>query len=202
MKLEQYIFPIYNGDTIIGQGFVADGYFITAAHVVKDYPFCYVVLKEKRLVLSQEEPVLMGKDDIYHDEKTMDIVVYSYDNVASLLHLSEYIPQRGDQLNSLCVHEVSIPFSLKKVAPQVATLDVSQEQSIVTGREEGNYFYCHCKRYGGSSGSPLIKGNEVVGIMHGGDDNGLCAFLKSQVINQQLRQIELEIEKSNLVRSE
>ena len=142
MKLEQYIFPIYNGGTIIGQGFVADGYFITAAHVVKDYPSCYVVLKEKRLVLSQEEPVFMGEDDIYHDEKTMDVVVYSYDDVASHLHLSGYIPQKGDQLSSLCIHEVSIPFSLKKVAPQVPPFDVSQEPSIVTGREEGNYFYC------------------------------------------------------------
>ena len=38
MELKQYIFPIYSGGTIVGQAFVADGYLITAAHVVKDYP--------------------------------------------------------------------------------------------------------------------------------------------------------------------
>ena len=43
MELSQYIFPIYSGGTIVGQGFVADGYFVTAAHVVKDFTGCFAV---------------------------------------------------------------------------------------------------------------------------------------------------------------
>ena len=54
MELSQYIFPIYSGGTIVGQGFVADGYFVTAAHVVKDFPECFVVLNGKRFDLAKE----------------------------------------------------------------------------------------------------------------------------------------------------
>ena len=46
MELSQYIFPIYSGGTIVGQGFVADRYFITVAHVVKDFPDCFAVKQE------------------------------------------------------------------------------------------------------------------------------------------------------------
>lgn len=38
MELKEHIFPTFSGGTIVGQGFLADGYFITAAHVVKDFP--------------------------------------------------------------------------------------------------------------------------------------------------------------------
>ena len=48
LKLKHCIYPIYSGGTIICQGFVADGFFITAAHVVKDFPSCYAVMKGKR----------------------------------------------------------------------------------------------------------------------------------------------------------
>lgn len=179
--LKLYVFPIYNGREAVGQGFIADGYLITAAHVVQDYPSCYIVMKGKRLELSKEKPVFMGVGDIYHDDKMMDVAVYSYDDIVSPLHFSEYIPRKGDILNSICFQEISIPFSII-VTPQAPSFDVSRERAVVTGKEEGNYFYCHCKRYGGSSGSPLLKDNDVVGVMHGGDDNGLCAFLKAQVL--------------------
>ena len=33
MDLKQYIYPIYSGGTIVGQGFIADGYFNTAAQM-------------------------------------------------------------------------------------------------------------------------------------------------------------------------
>ena len=180
--LKQYIYPIYSEREIVGQGFIADGYFITAAHVVKDYPSCYVVLNEKRLEFSKEKPLFMGKGDIYHDEKMMDIAVYSYDEIESPLHLSDYYPQKEDMFYSLCIQEASIPFSIEVMAPQIPSFVVSQELAIVIGKEDGNYFYCHCNRFGGSSGSPLLNGNDVVGIMHGGDDNGLCAFIKTHVL--------------------
>ena len=41
--VEPYIYPIIDDNICVGQGFVADGYFITAAHVIKEYPECYVM---------------------------------------------------------------------------------------------------------------------------------------------------------------
>ena len=62
------------------------------------------------------------------------------------------------------------------------TFEQSIEPAVVVKEEIGNYFYCDCNRLKGSSGSPLLKDDNVVGIMHGGNDNGLCAFLKSEVV--------------------
>lgn len=184
MNLEQYILPIFDNGASVGQGFVADGYFITAAHIVKDSPSCYIVLNGKRHELSKEEFVFLGEGDIHHDETMVDIAVYSCEEISSPLHLSDYKPHKGDQFDSYCIKENSNPFSLEKLSPQTSSLILNIEQAVVKGNEDGNYFYCQCKRFGGSSGSPLLKGNEVVGIMHGGDDNGLCAFLKAQVLRQ------------------
>lgn len=182
MDLKRYISPIYCGGTIIGQGFVADGYFITAAHVVKDFPSCFTELNGLKRELSNEEPFNSIEGDIYHDENMIDVVLYPCDEIYSPLHLSNYIPKQGDQFESYCVHEVSTPFSLTQMVPLNPTYEQSVEPAIVVKEEIGNYFYCVCKRLGGSSGSPLLKDNNVVGIMHGGNDEGLCAFLKSEVV--------------------
>ena len=48
MDLRQYIFPIYSGGTIMGQCFIADGYLITAAHVIKDFSLCFTRINGKR----------------------------------------------------------------------------------------------------------------------------------------------------------
>lgn len=49
MELSQYVFPIYSGGTIVGQGFIADGYFITVAHMVKDFPECLCFIEREKL---------------------------------------------------------------------------------------------------------------------------------------------------------
>ena len=176
MELSQYIFPIYSGGTIVGQGFVADGYFITAAHVVKDCSECFAVLNGKRLELSKKEPAFIGDGDLEHDPQMIDVVLYIFDEIDSPLHLSDFVPQKGEIFESYCMHEVMDANSLNP------NFKSTMEPAISTGDDESNYFYCHCKRYGGSSGSPLLKGNQVAGIMHGGDNKELCAFLKSTVI--------------------
>ena len=94
--MKNYIFPIYSEGTIVGQGFVADGYFITAAHVVKDFSNCFIVLNGKRFDLAKEETAFNG--DICHDFQMMDVVLYPFDGIDSPLHLSSYVPQKGDVL--------------------------------------------------------------------------------------------------------
>jgi hypothetical protein len=55
------------------------------------------------------------------------------------------------------------------------------------GKEEGYYLYCNCERFEGSSGSPLLKDDRVVGIMQGGNGFGFCAFLKTKAITHLLK---------------
>ena len=52
----------------------------------------------------------------------------------------------------------------------------------------GNYFVCECVRHEGSSGSPLLNNNDVVGIMHGGYGNDECVFLSASAIIKALKE--------------
>lgn len=76
-------------------------------------------------------------------------------------------------LESYCIHEITDPTSLNPKCK------LTMVPAYHLGDEGDNYFYCNCERFDGSSGSPLLKDNEVVGIMHGGNNSGLCAFLKT-----------------------
>lgn len=170
MELKEYIFPIFSGGTIVGQGFLADGYFITAAHVVKDFPSSFTIIKGKRFGFSNfypdKHPIFIGEGNIHHDPKMIDIAIYPYGDIKSPLTLSSYIPQKGDWFDSCSMHEVMDFTSLN---PSCKLRMVS---ASALGEEEENYFFCDCKQYGGSSGAPLIRDNEVVGIMHGGNEDG------------------------------
>ena len=175
--LENSIFPIYDGGKIIGQGFIADGYFITAGHILKEYPFCRICIHDSIIELSKYKPLYFGEGD-YHDPEMLDVAIFRFDGINSLLHLSNYIPQKGEKLENYCMHENSDRTSLNPKST------LTMVPAYPLGEEEGNYFYCTCDRFGGSSGSPLIKENEVVGIMHGGNETGLCAFLKVKMIQE------------------
>lgn len=192
MELSKYIFPIYSGGTIIGQCFVADGYLITAAHVVKDFPRCFTRINGKTFGFSgiypDKHPVYIGEGNIHHDPRMIDVAIYPYNDINSPLTLTSYIPQEEDRFDSYSTYEVMDFTSLNP------SCELKRVSAFARGMEEGNYFYCDCKQYGGSSGSPLIRGNQVIGIMHGGDGNGLCAFLKTDVISKIISRKELSVE--------
>lgn len=167
-----YIYPIMKGDETIGQGFVSDGYFFTAAHVVKDNPMCFVELGGKRIQLSSINPRFIGNKDADKDLNHADVAIYKFGDSDSPLNLNIQTPKPPERYKSCCVqtHFDTSTNTYNKIFTEI--------DATVVG-EEGNYFYCRCKRFLGSSGSPLLWGNQVVGVMHGGiPKDELCAFLK------------------------
>ena len=170
--IEQNILPIMDGIDSVGQGFFADGYFITAAHVVKDFPNCYIKLAGNEIRLIRETPILQGERDIWNDETQHDVVMYRFDGIPSSLHLSARRVTFDDTLKSYCL--------FPKFDNKTNTYynDLSVEKVVLKNQGTANYLWCECQRYKGSSGSPLLIYNEVVGIMHSGNDKGLCTFLK------------------------
>lgn len=171
--ISQCIYSIMVENDNVGQGFFADGLFITAAHVVKDFPKCYIKVGGKRIKLSEIDPILIGEGDVDSNPYQIDAAVYKLDAPINLLHLSSYKPQLSDSLKNYCVCP---KFEWGRYTD---ILSVENALLLEGESEEGNYFYCRCNRGKGSSGSPLLKGTDVVGIMHGGDkDKGLCAFLR------------------------
>lgn len=180
--IEDYIHPIMDGSDCVGQGFEADGYFVTAAHVVKDNPNCYVMIGGHKVPLCNYkfhfgrktlDAYYVGKGDTYKDKGQMDVIMYNFGTSDSPLHFNIHTPTMGEVFSSYCVNPVFDPATNKY------SNKYSIEKALVLGEEEGNYFYCKCKRFEGSSGSPLLWENQVVGIMHGGESKFLyCAFLK------------------------
>lgn len=171
--VEQCILPVMNAQDDVGQGFFANGYFITAAHIVNKWPDCYIYFDDKKIYLSECECILFGEGNVERDCSKLDIAIYKFENAISVLHLSSRKPQTSDMLKSW---KANIRMDLE-TGKYFNRLDA--KEAILTGQEEGNYFYCKCNRYDGSSGSPLLIDNEVVGVLHGGDGGNICAFLKT-----------------------
>ena len=117
-------------------------------------------------------------------EDSYDLAVYNFKGVESPLTLSSYLPQIGDVLSSHCMVEVAEGTSI--FADRRIILDTTPAYPI--GAVQGNYFVCECVRHEGSSGSPLLNNNDVVGIMHGGYGNDECVFLSASAIIKALKE--------------
>lgn len=170
--IEQCIFPIMNGDECIGQGFIADGYFITAAHIIKDCPKYFVKIGGITYKPIEFTPVFQGERDIWNDETQHDVIMYKFNKVPSPLHLSARRVTSEDILRSYCMF---IRYDDKS---NLYYNELSVEEVILKNQGTENYLWCEANRFEGSSGSPLLIDNEVVGIMHSGNNNGVCTFLK------------------------
>ena len=99
-----YIYPIMVDDETVGQGFAADGYLFTAAHVVRDYPECFIELGEMRIQLSSFTPNFIGKGDIDIDSHLTDVAIYKLGDKDSPLHLNIQTPQPPNRFISSCVY--------------------------------------------------------------------------------------------------
>ena len=173
MKVEEYIFPIFSDGIIVGQGFIADGFFITAAHLLKKYPSCYIIIQKERLELANADLINYYDDcDYLHNPEIEDAVMFSVDNTSSPLHLSGYIPRIGDFLDSYCLAKV---VSTKLPNP-IFELSIIPAFPVIN--DGNNYFYCDCKQSDECYGSPLLKGNEVIGILHCRKEKEKYSFLK------------------------
>ena len=159
--MKENIFAIRSRGLSVGFGFLANGYFITAAHVITDYSPCIVIIDGKIIELSKEVPIFIEAGDVY-DPENIDLAYYKLNIGKSGFDVSDYIPYKNELLESYCLRDA------KKNDSNNPIYESDIQPAYALGEVEGNYFHCKCKRYEGSSGSPLIKDNKVIGIMHGG----------------------------------
>lgn len=160
-QMKENIFAIKSGRNLVGHGFLADGYFITAVHVLSDNDNCFVNINENKIEFSKVTPAFVGRGRVY-DPNFVDLAFFKFENIEGGFPVLDYIPPKDDVLDSCCLRKVKDD----NLDDQEFGLDVEPAYSL--GEVEGNYFHCKCNRHEGSSGSPLIKDNRVIGIMHGG----------------------------------
>lgn len=204
MKELDYIFPIFGHSAdVIGQGFVADGFFITAAHVLTVDLAAYIVFQGKTISLAKETPIVKRYPPIENNIVNLDrnsppdVAVFNFKGVNSPLRLSDYSPKEGEEVASLCVFEnTNNGLFAVTSGEEENEFVLSEIKGTIMPDRMGNYFGCIINRRSTSSGSPLIIGNNVVGIMNSGHDNDVCVYLSAKSIINLLNSERHEISNS------
>ncbi len=194
---DHYVIPIYgNAESIIGQGFFTDHYFITAGHVltIDDNPYINypqysdgpVYLKELMLIYKGTPYIKDGKVNL-NESSPADIAIFSF-NGYSTWRLSDYVPDEGAELLNLCVFDNPRRPLLIDTAEVTLGIVLSEEKGIVMKERVGKYYACRINRRSTSSGSPFLIGNNIVGMMTNGNDEGICVCLSAKAIIEILKE--------------
>lgn len=197
---KKYVFATQD-DMNEGCGVLVGDLFVTAGHVVADNPF-YAIIEGKKYVFDKNDAILyLWNEEKASDKGSVDIAVFKVEGATSPLVFADYIPNIGDCMRSVsyvckegeCVIEDNInlldpsanPILKSSTFPYYKINDCNAKVSRIIG----NYIECKTdiKLKPGSSGSPLICDDKVIGILHGGQEGtNLCTFLSSKTILDEL----------------
>lgn len=186
---ENYVFPVCCGTKdgeSDGCGVLVGDLFVTAGHVIEHSMIAHVYIDHKDYELRKENAMYYSFDDKESlGTKASDIAEFKLEGVApSPLALAEDSPSNGDVLTS-----VSYLHYGKKNPNTTSVFDATIEvyEKLVCNAKvtelSNNFFVCdmEVQLKPGSSGSPVLDGNKVVGILHGGKDKQ-CVFQSTESI--------------------
>lgn len=195
MDYKKYIFPI--NSTTDGSGVIVGDLFITAGHVIEDGIKPSVVINGKSYSLDKEDAILFDTNSEGRSDG-LDVAVFRLNERCSPLHLADTIPSEGQRLLSCCYrHTVNCNSGLSSnIFSSTINEDwiFEQRKGIVTSLFD-NFFECQFieSLSKGSSGSPIIDNDKVVGVLYG-DKEGknsskTVLFLSSYAIIKKLTKI-------------
>ncbi len=216
MEYRKYICPIYCETISIspltsrkilnckfkGNGFFVGNYFITAGHVINQFPDSFINYNDKKLYIKSGKEIILkdmpydeyGRPVGHKDPKNADLAIYEFYNmeINSPLCLSNSFPQLGQELQSNFYH-----YKLEEIEKYKITQEIENESLVYwectgTVHEDSND---HCGDFfeatmkpahpwgGGSSGSPILNGNIVCGILHAGGAEShpdICVYFSAE----------------------
>jgi len=172
-----FCFPVQGSEN--GCGVQVGDMFITAGHVIMESDKPFIFVNGEKLFLDKTRMIAC-----YDEFETggLDVAIFKVPELSSSLILSSHIPTNGDILKS-------ISFKMSASGYDRIECDVT-----VGNCREGHYYGAttNVNLKAGSSGSPVIIGNEIVGILCRGNNNDLdeqidfefpinfCVFLSSK----------------------
>ena len=185
MDYKKYIMPIGSHNYYEGCGFFVGDYFITCGHVIEyaERPFLHIL--QKRILLEQPVFLEYSKNTSGHD-----LAIFHIPGINTELSLYENIVEEGVVANS-----VSFKGMGEKLVECDVTIGPDREENYISGLSDIP-LKCGC------SGSPILIGNQVVGMITGGNNNGdgtpcnpnlplnLCVFLSSKAIDNIIKSLE------------
>lgn len=222
MDIRKYILPVYVHKTcndnktfqcLVGNGFIVDDFFITSYHVInqtkdsQSNPFIIIdnIEYELRIENSYSYKSITYDTEGYpinHKNKNNgDFIAYQIPGLHSPLQLAKYAPKKAEVLECCFFHNTK-PTNIQVLTASDSKPFYWETKGTVFGREGilGDFFGASFTPMhpidGGSSGSPLLKGNVVYGILHAGnpndeDDNNkphpeICIFYAAHAVRETL----------------
>lgn len=183
MDYSKYILPI-NG-ALEGTGVLVGNMFITAGHVVADYAKPFVVFSGTTYNLTSDNKIFVD-DNASKSWEGFDLALFRIEGIESPLELASFIPINNSELTSMSYHTVISRTSEGIFGAQENRILENLKGKIVG--HYGNYFECLIdgELSMGRSGSPLLDGKKVVGILYGDKDGKKSSdkvlFLSSNAI--------------------
>ena len=181
--IEKYVFPVCCGTKdgeSDGCGVLVGDLFVTAGHVIEHAVVAHVYIDHVDYELRKENAVYYSFDDkAILDTNESDIAVFKLEGVSpSPLTLAEELPSIGDDLISVSyLHYAKKNINATSIFD--ATIEIYEKLTCDAKVTEisGNFFACEMEVQlkPGSSGSPVLAGNKVIGILHGGYESQ-CVF--------------------------
>ena len=98
------IYPIIRGEKQVGHGFLANDYFITAVHILRENDNAYVIIDGKKVEFDKVVPVYVGRGRD-NDPNSADLAFFKFNNIEGGFSILDYTPQKDDVLESYCLHK-------------------------------------------------------------------------------------------------
>ena len=188
MDYSKYIFPL--DSTTDGSGVLVGNLFITAGHVIEMSIKPAVMIDGKSYPLDKEDALVFSTNPDKRSDG-YDVAIYRLPNVNSPLVLAERSPSESEELLS-CSFKHTISGS-PGLSSNIFSSGIKEDWIFEKRLGKvilhfGNYFECQFEEplSRGSSGSPILAGKEIFGILYG-DKEGknssrTVLFLSSTVI--------------------
>ena len=160
LEISKYVVPIHDAVADCGVGFFVGDIFITAAHVIADDDRC-IFLNHTRIPLLPRDAIMTSTSD--KKGLRTDYIMFRINGINSPLSLSRTKPMVGDWLKC-----VSFSHEMTYDTPEERLPHIVCDAEVVSHYE--NYFSCNMDRvlFAGTSGSPILKKGEVIGLLCGG----------------------------------
>lgn len=176
-----------DGGTSDGVGFFVGNLFITAGHVFNEGQIHSIYFNGQRIVLNKNEAIFFNSPngDIPNPNKP-DVAIFNCTGVNSPLVFAEDMPIIGQELTNISRRRVVVDDIHSGRSSIFTKKEVIQMHTCI-GKVTHTTDYCECHTdkilRKGDSGSPLMNGNTVYGVLIAGEPETLrCVFQSSASI--------------------
>lgn len=171
----------------MGVGFAVGRYFVTAGHLLDDCPAATYIKGQKFTLRKEDSLIYRSMPSSEYSPDGYDIALFELPRVFCPFHFADHEPKHSAQLTCFGYR---VELSPQNGVSGVGVFAELNQEKIVPIRCEaavddiqGNFFGCNMnvQLKEGSSGSPLVIGDEVYGVLDAGEQGTNKCYFQSSV---------------------